>query len=169
METLKKNENEVEIRDLYQIGFNPILKGSDFEALKSGTPASDVIKEQKYLKWADIIVYIYPLWWLSVPAILKGYIDRVHTLGFAYAFGEKGPSPLLNKKAIVFTTQGGNKEDYEKQELYKTLKIAVDGSIFEFCGINIKEHKYFSAVPYVDDSTRKKYLEEVKAVLAQKL
>ena len=165
--TLKKGGNQVELRDLYRIGFDLVLKGNDFEALKAGKVTADVNKEQEHIRWAEKIIYIYPLWWLSVPAILKGYIDRVHTLGFAYSFGEKGPAPLLKKKAIIFTTQGGSSEDYEKQGLYKSLKSTIDGSIFEFIGIEVVKHKYFSAVPYVDGDTRKTYLEEVEKTLLE--
>jgi len=162
---LKSGGQEVVTRELYKLNFNPVLGAEDFIGLKNGKPAKDVKIEHEYIVWADCLIYIYPLWWLSMPAIFKGYIDRVHSLGFAYNYGNAGPVPLLKKKALVFTTQGGIVLDYEKTGLYAAMKISVDDSVFGFCGIKVLEHKYFSAVPYVDESKRKEYLEEVKQVV----
>lgn len=66
------------IRDL---DFNPNL---EFGYRKRTTLEPDLIKSQETLKWADHIVWIYPVWWGSVPAIMKGFIDRVLLPGFAF-------------------------------------------------------------------------------------
>lgn len=62
----------VRVRDLYEIGFDLILKPSDFEALHNGKVPEDIAKEQEHIKWADVITIVYPIWWISLPAILKG-------------------------------------------------------------------------------------------------
>ena len=74
---IKKKGENCEVRDLYQMGFNPVLGSSDFvQFLQKKTP-EDIQKEQDLIRQADILVFVYPVWWFSMPAILKGYIDRV--------------------------------------------------------------------------------------------
>ncbi len=160
---LKSAGNEIVVRDLYRLKFDPILGPDDFVALAKGGAASDVKKEQDHIIWAEKIVFIYPLWWGSVPAILKGYIDRVYSLGFAYKYVETGLCPLLKEKEVtIFTTQGGSASDYNKMGLYDAFQKTIDIVMFGTCGIRVLEHKYFSEVPRVSDKIRKDYLEEVK-------
>lgn len=166
-ETAKAKGDEVVVRDLYALNFDPVLKGSDFEKLMSGKTPADIKTEQDYIRWADALVFIYPIWWVGMPAMIKGYIDRVFTQGFAFSIGANGVEKLLTgKKAVIFNTQGQPREYYEACGMFDSLKKTSDFSIFEFCGINITQHSFFPAVPYVDDATRKGYLEEVRKVMA---
>ena len=68
--TLKKKGYEVEIRDLYQMKFNPVLTAADQTANAAGNIPSDIKKEQEFIKWADMIYFIYPIWWTGLPAII---------------------------------------------------------------------------------------------------
>ncbi|MEJ1715164.1 NAD(P)H-dependent oxidoreductase, partial [Escherichia coli] len=79
---LQKKGHEVEVRDLYEMQFQPTLGRSEM----IGGIGEDVVVEQEYLKWADVITFIYPIWWTGLPAIMKGYIDRVFSYGFAYKY-----------------------------------------------------------------------------------
>ncbi|WML34607.1 NAD(P)H-dependent oxidoreductase [Clostridium sp. OS1-26] len=74
---------KTEVRDLYSIGFDPILRAVDFEGLCGGNTPEDIKREQNYIEWADLITFIYPIWWTGMPAILKGYIDRVFSYELA--------------------------------------------------------------------------------------
>lgn len=74
---------KTEVRDLYSIGFDPILRAADFEGLCGGNTPEDIKREQNYIEWADLITFIYPIWWTGMPAILKGYIDRVFSYELA--------------------------------------------------------------------------------------
>lgn len=166
-ETLTAKGDEVVVRDLYALNFDPVLRGSDFEKLMSGETPGDIKTEQDHIRWADTIILIYPIWWVGMPAMVKGYIDRVFTQGFAFSVGANGVEKLLTgKKGVIFNTQGQPGDYYEACGMFDTLKKTSDFGIFEFCGINITQHSFFCAVPYVDDATRKGYLEEVKRVLA---
>ena len=84
VEHLAKNGHEVKVRDLYQLNFNPVLSLEDMAGQRIGKVEEDVKKEQDYIVWADCITFIHPIWWTGLPAILKGYIDRVFSYGFAY-------------------------------------------------------------------------------------
>ncbi|RLJ70515.1 NAD(P)H dehydrogenase (quinone) [Hydrogenivirga caldilitoris] len=162
---LKERNLPFRTRDLYAISFNPVLSGEDFVALQKGSFLEDVGKEQEFVKEADTLIFIFPMWWYSFPAILKGYIDRVFSYGFAY--GEKDGKVvglLEGKRALIFCTLGGFEEDYENfsECLMNTFKAT-----FEFCSIKVPLVKFFYGVPYVSDEVRKGYLEEVRRALLE--
>lgn len=162
-EVYRSQGDEVVIRDLYALGFEPVLKGSDFEALKAGSLPEDIATEQKHILWADTISVVAPVWWTGLPAILKGYIDRVYTYGFAYQFGPAGLEPLLKGKKVLLVSNHGNPAAaYEANGMYSGLRLTQDVGIYEFCGMEVKEHLFFPAVPVVDEETRKGYLAKVR-------
>ncbi|MCX9011867.1 MAG: NAD(P)H-dependent oxidoreductase [Candidatus Methanoperedens sp.] len=165
---LKSKGHEVAVRDLYELGFDPVLKGSDFVGFQSGNMPPDIKAEQEYIARADVITFIYPIWWTGLPSMIKGYIDRVFSLDFAYAAGEWGPVGLLTeKKAVIFNTAGATKEIYDESGLFDAMKKTSDMGIFNFCGIEVLEHKFFTSVPSTDDATRKGYLSKVKEVMGR--
>ena len=168
VDTLRGKGHEVRIKDLYADGFDPILKGSDFAAFQAGKTPPDIKAEQDDISWAETITVIHPVWWASLPAMLKGYIDRVFALGFAYAFGPDGPKGLLGgRKVVVFNTQGAAKEEYDASGKTDAMKKISDIATYSFCGMEVLEHKFFGGVTSVDDATRKRYLSEVKEVMGR--
>lgn len=163
---VSNNGSEIRIRDLNEIGFDPVLKASDLLNLHSGNYADDIKVEQEHIKWADIITFVYPVWWAGLPAILKGYVDRVFANGFAFKYGESGPEGLLNgKKAILFSTTGFPSDIYEQIGMHKSMQQTSDEGIFEFCGIEVVKHKFFGAIALSTEEDRKKYLSEVEEVM----
>jgi len=94
-EELKKKKKEFKVRDLYKIGFNPVLSTKDLSEIQKGAVPQDIKREQNYISKADTIIFVFPIWWSSMPAILKGYIDRVFSLKFAYDITEDGVMGLL--------------------------------------------------------------------------
>ena len=100
-----------------------------------------------------------------MPAILKGYIDRVFSYGFAYKADEKGLHGLLSdKKIIIFNTTGGSQEDYELRGYRDALKKTTEIGTLNVCGLKVILHKYFHAVPSVSNEARAKMLEDLKAI-----
>jgi NAD(P)H dehydrogenase (quinone) len=77
VEHLEQNSHELVVRDLYQLNFDPVLSLEDMAGQRAGIVADDVKQEQEYITWADCITFIHPIWWTGLPAIMKGYIDRV--------------------------------------------------------------------------------------------
>ncbi|HJY13242.1 MAG TPA: NAD(P)H-dependent oxidoreductase, partial [Flavobacterium sp.] len=77
LESLEKSGQEVIVRDLNEINFNPALSLEDMRGQRMGQVADDVQTEQDFITWSDRIIFIYPIWWTGMPAIMKGYIDRV--------------------------------------------------------------------------------------------
>ena len=162
-ETLSKKGIDYKVRDLYQMRFNPTLSGEELVALSQGRVLDDVKAEQELIKESDTLIFIFPMWWYSFPAILKGYIDRVFSYGFAYAEEDGQIKGLLKeKRALVLCTLGGTEEDYGD---FAHCVESVFRNTFTFCGIDVPLVKFFYAVPYVSHEERLKYLEEVETIV----
>lgn len=169
-EELRHHGRGVKIRDLYQMGFNSVLRAEDIADVQRGSVAQDVKEEQGLIQSAEVMIFVYPLWWAGMPAMLKGYIDRVFTEGFAYRISDTGIAGLLaGKKVFLFTTMGASMGDYEESGFFRSMGQVTDTGIFAFCGCEVRGHKYFASVPYVTDSDRKRMLDEVREIVKQGL
>ena len=102
---LKHAGKKFEVLDLYKENFDPVLRYDKTDP--------NVAKYQEMMKNANRYIFIYPIWWYTTPAILKGFIDKVLTAGFAFNYGPDGRpvGHLKDKKAIVINTFGGPKEE----------------------------------------------------------
>lgn len=137
---LERLGHTVIVSDLYQMGWKAIADRNDFKELSSDkyfsymkesaiayetdTQTDDIKGEQEKLLWADVIIFQFPFWWFSMPAILKGWIDRVYAFGFAYGTGKYGgkywgdrygEGTLQDKKAMLSITIGGREAQYSKR------------------------------------------------------
>lgn len=112
--TLEARGHEFRTLDLYQRDDKLRLDGADLAAIKSGETPADIRERQAEVLWADALVFIYPVWWFGMPAILKGWIDRVFQEGFAFRFSHEGMSGLLGpRSALVIHTTGGDLKAHE--------------------------------------------------------
>jgi len=149
--------------DLYGINFNPCLRGEDIAQLMEGKVPDDVRAQQEKVSEAEGLVFIHPIWWTGPPAILKGWIDRVFSIGFAYAFDEKDGHPiglLKNQKALVINTSGAAEEDAKVTGSDELIKKLMDDAMLRFCGINNVQRVVFFNVLMTDEKTRSGYLNE---------
>jgi NAD(P)H dehydrogenase (quinone) len=136
--------------------------------MQEGKTPADIKAEQDHIAWSDIMTVIHPVWWTGLPAMMKGYIDRVFSYGFAYSSDDKGIVKLLtDKKAVILNTQGTPEKVYEKSGMFDAMRKTSDTGIYEFCGVKVLAHQFFGAVPYVDDAARKGYLEKVRQIVGQ--
>lgn len=155
---LEKKGHEVVVRDLYAIGFQAVVSSSEI----IGGTSEDIEREQEHLKWADVITFIYPIWWTGLPAILKGYIERVFTYGFAYKYVDGVQMGLLKgKKAVIIHTQGKSHAEYAASGMDQALRLTSDKGIFEYCGFDVMYHIVFDAVQASDENTRRGWLEQI--------
>ncbi len=162
LKSLKQKDRAVRIRDLYALHFDPVLQGTELEGLQQGRVARDTEIEQEHVRWADVFVFIYPIWWAGMPAILRGYIDRVFSKGFAYDYGADGIKGLLGgKKVQIINTMGAPLAAYETAGIFKSIEQLTDQEMFRFCGMEVIGHQYFGSVPTVTQGERAKMLEEV--------
>ena len=152
-----------DVRELYALKFNPVLAGDDFAAIQSKKLPQDILTEQEYIRNAEALLFIYPIWWFGMPAILKGYIDRVFSYGFAYDVDPKeGLRGLLPEKdVVIINTTGGPEKNYKKIGFTDALKKTTDVGTFGLCGMKVVMHKYFYGVTTVSLEVRKAMLEEI--------
>ncbi|HEY9346912.1 MAG TPA: NAD(P)H-dependent oxidoreductase, partial [Inquilinus sp.] len=134
---LEAQGHEVRVSDLYADGWKSEVDRADFpsmapderlipvaaskNAFEADALTEDVKAEIEKLLWADALILQFPLWWFSMPAILKGWVDRVFAYGFAYGVGEHsdrrwgdryGEGALAGKRAMLIVTAGGWEEHY---------------------------------------------------------
>lgn len=144
IESLQVQNNEIEVRDLYQLNFDPILSLNDMRGQRMGKVSEDVKREQDFISWADHITFIYPIWWTGMPAMLKGYIDRVMSYGFAYCYDQGVQKGLLKgKQTVIINTHGKSHNEYESMGMDKALSLTSDNGIFTYCGLAVNQHFFF--------------------------
>jgi NAD(P)H dehydrogenase (quinone) len=127
----------------------------------------DVLRQQRKVAQADALAIISPVWFMGFPAILKGWIERVFSYGFAFSFtpegwhGEmRGRVPLFHhQKALIISTTMFNEKAYQ-QGIGQSMKRLMDDFGFRYPGIKNVEHVYFYAVAAVDVSARQDYLRQ---------
>jgi NAD(P)H dehydrogenase (quinone) len=163
IETLSQ-QGEVRVHDLYALKFQPVLSGDDFGYYAQGTVAPEIAPLQTDIAWADQIVVIFPTYWAGMPAILKGYLDRVFTYGFAYRLGADGlEQPLAGKKVFVFQTTGSPAAVLGPQ--IDAFKLIAGAGIFGFIGWETVAHRIFDGVSSSTPEQRAAWLAEVKEIL----
>ncbi len=126
----------------------------------------DVRKQQQKVSDAEALVFISPVWFVGFPAILKGWIERVFTLGFAYSLNSAGwhgdisgrIPRLTHQKALIINTTIFNEEAYQAG-LKQAMTKLIDEFALHYPGIKTVEHEYFHAVNMADEKTLKSYLQ----------
>lgn len=111
---LKQSNKDYTVIDLNKDEFDPVFRQDELALFSQGKCKDPLVeKYQKLLKQSDSLVFIFPVWWGNIPAILKGFLDKVMLKEFAYTIidGKVGPKGLLTniKKATVITTSDSPK------------------------------------------------------------
>lgn len=147
-QVIKASEpHSVVVRDLYALNFSPTLNWQELTASFAQEYAEAVAQEHQHWRNADLITLIYPLWWMGFPAILKGYLDRVLTYGFAYQNGEQASLGLLGEKKMQqFVTLGNPTARYAEKGFLTALEQTLGKGLFEFCGIEQVDMHFFGEV-----------------------
>lgn len=124
----------------------------------------DLVKAQEDIAWADHLVFVYPNWWGTYPALLKGFIDRVFLPGFAFRYsnGHRFPEQLLRGKSARLIMTMDNPKWYYFLVLgapgYKSLRKAV----LNFCGIRPVHTFTLGSIRFAGEKQKKRWLEKVK-------
>ena len=163
----------VVVSDLYKMNFNPVAQKSDFKYLKNNNffkypieqehsyknniLSKEIKSELSKLLWADIIIFQFPLWWSSVPAILKGWFDKVLIYGGIYggAYGKFKNARLSNKKAIINTTTGSS------GDIHKQVLFHISHGIVEYTGMQCLDTLIAYEIDK-DQNSRDEYIEFFK-------
>jgi NAD(P)H dehydrogenase (quinone) len=135
-----------EIADLAAEGFDPRFTHNDLNIhRRSEPPSDDVLREQRRLERADALVLVYPVYWWSFPALLKGWIDRVFSSGWAY---DESPERGLVKKlghlpVHLFAIGGADLKTYARHGYFGAMRTQIDHGIFDYCGAPVVTTELF--------------------------
>jgi NAD(P)H dehydrogenase (quinone) len=183
---LRRLGHDVVESDLYAMGFNPVggpgdvtqraddgvfrYQAEQVAASKSGRFEPALAREMDKLRSADTVLFIFPLWWFSLPAILKGWIDRVFAMGVAYAYGETHENgPLKGKRAMLCLTTGAPQPVFTaagRNGALSALLFPVQYGMLRFVGMDVLPPFVAWSAARVDDATRASYLAQWEARLA---
>lgn len=138
----------VEIADLAAEGFDPVFNAQDHDYLdgKAELPA-DVVAEIERLERADAVVLVYPVYWWSFPALLKGWIDRVFTYGWAYGDGGADePAGRLERFRFHLIGAGASSiRTYARRGYWGAMRTQIDQGVFGYCGAQVATSEVLSS------------------------
>lgn len=160
---LKQAGHEVKVKNLYEEGFNPVLDTDDLSELHNGNIPKRIAAEQRELLWAEGLVFIYPLWWFTPPAMLKGWFDVVLSNGVAFEYSDGGARGLLkHKKALVLVTAGATKGYFDETDsLEFSYRPLTDGTL-GFCGVKDVSHEMYYDIVNCSDEERSEILKQAE-------
>ncbi|QHE91491.1 NAD(P)H-dependent oxidoreductase [Pandoraea fibrosis] len=130
----------VEIADLASEGFDPRFSAADLALFqKTQTAPADIAAEHARVDRADALVLVYPIYWWSFPALLKGWIDRVFTQGWAYEDGEDGKvkKKLQRMRVHLVAVGGTDQRTMARHGYFGAMKTQIDHGIFGYCGAQV--------------------------------
>lgn len=180
--TLEALGHQVQVSDLYAMDWNPVASAADFArrdnpeylvyaleqrvGVKNGGIAADIQGELDKLLWADLLILNFPVYWFSVPAMLKGWIDRVLVSGVCYGgkrFYDQGG--LVGKKALLSLTLGGREHMFGQGAIHgpleDMLRPLLRGTL-AYVGCQVLEPFVAWHVPYISQDAREGFLAQYR-------
>jgi NAD(P)H dehydrogenase (quinone) len=184
---LKSRGFEVQHSDLYAMEWQPVSDRRNFTSIsnpdylkqqfeelyatKHETFAPDIAAEMEKLFWCDVLVLQFPLWWFGMPAIMKGWVDRVFAMGKIYGWGEGFETgKFQGKRAMVSLTTGSPEHLFRDGELrpsMETLLLPIHQGIFKFTGFEILPPFVAWEVAHISQEAREEYLKKYQRALTQ--
>lgn len=147
-EAVRSAGQDVVVRDLYAIGFDPVLKADERPTLAAPVRSPDVAAELEMLAGSDVFVLIYPIWFGSPPAMMKGYIERVLGTGARPDQVQKRQRTDLlgGKRLLSFTTSAASDVWLNEQGQEQGLRSVLDMYLVHAFGMHAQEHKRFDHI-----------------------
>lgn len=185
VELLQAEGHAVQLSDLYAAGFDPVAKAADFPSRKdpdylvyaleqrhawdTGTLPDDIRAELDKVLWADLVILSFPMYWFSVPAILKGWIDRVLLSGPTYGgkrFYDRGG--LAGRKGMLAFTLGARPHMFGDRAIHGELDVMLRpllrGTLY-YVGMEVLPPFAAYHVPYIGDDARGRILDDYRSHL----
>lgn len=178
IQVLEGEGHEVVVSDLYAMNFNPVASAADFsdradhdylvyaleqrKAYTSATMAPDIAAEVDKLKWANLIIFNFPIYWYGMPAILKGWIDRVFVSGFCYGgrrIYDRGG--LKGKSAMLAISLGGQAHMFGPGAIHGELEVMLQPilrGMLGYVGLTVLPPYVAYHVPYISQEARAEVL-----------
>jgi NAD(P)H dehydrogenase (quinone) len=132
-EAARGNGHEVEFADLVEEKFDPVLLPADEPDWNDASKvySQAVLSEMARVERNEATVMVFPVWWWSMPAILKGWIDRVWNHGWAY-----GARNYPHRRVMMIAIAGNGREAYEKRGYDSAMRTQLQTGILEYCGVD---------------------------------
>jgi len=166
IEAAKKAGHDVRQHDLATLSFDPVLRDG-YQQVQALEP--DLLQAQADISWAEHLVFVYPIWWGGVPALLKGFFDRVFLPGFAFKYrkGKAFPEPLLKGRTAhllvtLDTPAWYYRWIYRMPGLHQVRKTTL-----EFCGIKPLKTLTFGPILSSSPERRQVWLEQARSLAAR--
>ena len=180
VQTLSVPGHTVVTSDLYRQNFNPVSGAANFtrrvdpaflklqleelHATETNSFAPELENEIRKLEAADLVIFQFPLWWFGLPAILKGWVDRVFAMGRAYGRGRIYDNGVFRgKRALLSLTTGGFESSYvtggEEGDILGILR-PIHRGIFAFTGHSVLAPSIYYGPVRVEESVRARWLAE---------
>lgn len=179
VETLAGAGHEVRSSDLYAMNFAPASGRANFTTVKDATYFKQQLEEQhasetggfapeieaqiRLLEWCDLMIWQFPLWWFGLPAILKGWVDRVFVIGRTYGGGRVYSTGLFRgKRAMLSLTTGGPEAAYRQGGNHGDIDAIlrpIHRGMLHFVGFDVLAPHICYAAGRQDDATRRAMLD----------
>lgn len=142
-EGLEEAGHKAEVADLRAEGFDPRLPLEDEPNWDDDDKrySAAVLAEQDRVARNDALAFIFPVWWWSLPATTKGWIDRVWNNGWAY-----GSRKLQHRSALLIGTASGGAETYGKRGYDEAMRVQLVVGVMNYCGIARADLELFYGV-----------------------
>jgi len=166
---LLKQKKDFEVLDLYSMNYDPVLKLDELYTAGNRNISIENQKLQQKISEADKLIFIYPIWWGGMPAILKGFVDRIFTPGFAFKYRRDKflkfiPDKLLNNKKIAIITSSGA-PIFIYKILLDPVKIINKFIIFGMFCKSTKTYQIYGA-GRIDENKKKKIKNIIKKAMS---
>jgi NAD(P)H dehydrogenase (quinone) len=142
---LRAKGHEIEINDLYAMSFDPVMTATE---ISKRLAPDQIAKEQAKVAWADTLFFIFPVWWWTPPAILKGWLERVLCQDFAFKYDvglNRLVGMLAGRKAVIISTSSADPASYESSWQAGSQTSYVN-DILLMCGIRVVKLMNFSNI-----------------------
>lgn len=148
---LQAGGHTAEVADLAAEGFDPRFTGGDIAVHRERrAPGPDVLREQARIDRADALVLVYPVYWWSFPALLKGWVDRVFVNGWAYEEvpGTGAVAKKLQRLRVSLVAIGGaDLRTYARHGYFGAMRTQIDHGIFGYCGARVVQTELLHEPP----------------------
>lgn len=155
---LEDGRHVFNIIDLYEDNFNPVLVFNENTKRSNLMNNSEAKHYQDLIKQADHLIFIYPVWWYGMPAILKGFFDRLFMSGFAYTNKGGFPKGLFGNKSACVIYTIDSPAWFVKLFRRSIEWILIRDAILKYCGIKRVRRMMFAGVKNSSLRRRQKWL-----------
>jgi NAD(P)H dehydrogenase (quinone) len=137
--------HSVDVLDLHNEPFAMAFQAADLAQFSGAPMPSDVLTMQARIAAADALCFVYPVYWWTMPALMRGWVDRVFSAGWAYRVTDEAHKGLLkNRPTIVLQMAGAREETVEQFGYGPAMRRLIDDGLFRYCGLsNMHVHTVF--------------------------